>query len=142
MNQIIKILLEFIFNSIFIKMAIQDWRTYQINKIDLRVMLFIVVIEKLVIKNVYEPKMMFFLIICLIIWSFIWYFNQEKLGLGDLKIFGILTIKYGILVIPIVLISSGLGLIVGLIFQKNKIPFVPFIYGGVLCLDMLIFLSS
>lgn len=57
---------------------------------------------------------------------------EKYIGGGDLKLISILFIGAGMQIIVILFIATMLGLIYGLIRQSKKIPFVPFLWLGVM----------
>lgn len=140
-SQTAKILLELIFNGIFFKMSRDDMKSYQIKQKDLILFLLLGIIQTMIF--VPNPlSRIVFAIFFFFFWHLIWLKNSNKIGGGDIKIFGILALLFGEKVLLIIIFASLSAIFHSKLFRINKVPFVPFLYGGALFLNIMTFLIT
>lgn len=115
-------------------LAILDIK-YQEIELKWQLLLLAMVIINVTLINI------LWLIIMLIVYLLLNYQMKNKMGGADYKILLILTIKFGSLIITIQLIATILALIylsIKKFDRQLKIPFVPFIFLGVVLCQILL----
>lgn len=112
---------------ILVWMSIQDVKKLEITTLSQIILLLACLLNITTIK--------YFIVLLIIFWI-INHLFKEKIGGADLKVFLMLSLVYGEAILYIIMISTIVAIPICIIYQK--IPFIPFITIGVICLNLAI----
>ncbi len=133
--------LQYIFDvSIFSIMLIQSFIDFEYLEVPAVLNDILMILGVIYLINNYSFDAVIFSIIVVATFLIIYAFFKNKLGFGDVKIFIALSMFFKYDLIYIILISSLIGIFSGTIlsyikktnFSSMKLPFIPFIFIGVI----------
>lgn len=118
-------------------MSIEDIKTMTVKVKNLYILfsveVFILIVKYINQNSIIENIKVF--IITTVIGVILYYLFKGEIGGGDIKLLIILSLFFQKNIINIIFYASLLGIVYSIIIKnkKRKIPFIPFIEGGIIC---------